>query len=86
MEGTGTTPSQFSATLAASASRSPATILDTIAAITRTARIGLDDSPCLSLPAEAWDEPRLVGECPLCHEPLKFNPFVLDNRDRYPAP
>ena len=64
----------------------PATILDTIAAITRTARIGLDDSPCLSLPAEAWDEPRLVGECPLCHEPLKFNPFVLDNRDRYPAP
>jgi WD40 repeat protein len=64
----------------------PAVILDTIAAITRTARIGPHDSPYLSLPAEAWDEPRLVSECPLCHEPLKFNPFVVDNRDRYPAP
>jgi len=20
------------------------------------------------------------------HEPLKFNPFLVDNRDRYPAP
>ena len=61
---------------------SPSAILDTIAAITRNARLGPDDSPCLKLPAEAWDEPHLLSECLLCHEPLRFNPFVVDNRDR----
>jgi WD40 repeat protein/ABC-type molybdenum transport system ATPase subunit/photorepair protein PhrA len=25
----------------------------------------------------------LLSECPLCHKPLKFNPFIVDNRDRY---
>lgn len=64
----------------------PAAILDTIAATTRTAHLGPDDFPCLGLPAEAWAEPGLLSECPLCHEPLKFNPFVVDNRDQYPAP
>jgi hypothetical protein len=64
----------------------PAVILDTIAAVTRTARLVPDDSTSLGLPAEAWAEPRLLSECPLCHEPLKFNPFVVDNRDRYPVP
>jgi hypothetical protein len=57
-----------------------------IAAITRNAGLAPADSPCGKLPAEAWAEPHLRGECPLCHEPLKFNPFVVDNRDRYPAP
>jgi WD40 repeat protein len=42
-----------------------------------------DHSPCLSLPDEAWEEPRLLSECPKCHKPLKFNPFIVDNRDRY---
>jgi len=35
-----------------------------------------NQSPCLDLPAEAWDEPRLLSACPLCRQPLKFNPFV----------
>jgi WD40 repeat protein len=64
----------------------PAAVLDSITAITRDARLGPNDSPCLNLPAEAWAEPHLLSECPLCHEPLKFNPFVVDNRDRYSAP
>jgi len=33
--------------------------------------------------AVAGEEPRLMSECPLCKKPLKFNPFIVDNRDRY---
>jgi hypothetical protein len=64
----------------------PPAILDTIAAIGCEARHGHDDLPTLGPPAEAWDEPRLLSECPLCHERLQFNPFVVDDQDRYPAP
>jgi WD40 repeat protein len=64
----------------------PDAALDTIAAITRAARLDPADSPCLKLPADAWEDRRLLSQCPLCHEPLKFNPFVVDNRDRHPAP
>ena len=58
-------------------------ILDAIAGITRDARLAPDDSPCLKLPQEAFNDPRLISECPHCHQPLKFNPFVVDNRGRY---
>ena len=60
-----------------------ATVLDVIRGITRAANLTPDQSPCLELPDEAWDEPRLLSECPLCHQPLKFNPFVVDNRERF---
>jgi WD40 repeat protein len=60
-------------------------VLDAIASIARTANLSPDQSPCLALPAEAWDEPRLLSEYPHCHEPLKFNPFIVDNRDRIKA-
>ena len=56
------------------------TILDVIMAIAREANLSSDQSPCLELPAEAWEEPRLLSECPHCHEPLRFNPFIVDNR------
>jgi WD40 repeat protein len=67
------------------ANRFPITkkILALIGALNRDARITPDQSPCLELPDEAWDEPGLLSECPLCHKPLKFNPFIVDNRDRY---
>ncbi len=58
-------------------------ILNVIKAINRNANLSPDQSPCLELPDEAWDEPRLLSECPLCHKPLKFNPFIVDNRGRY---
>ena len=58
-------------------------ILDTIAGITRDARLSPEDSPCLKLPAEAFNDPRLISACPHCHQPLRFNPFVVDNRGRY---
>jgi hypothetical protein len=35
------------------------------------------------LPNDAWDDPRLLSECPQCHKPLRFNPFIVDNRNRY---
>ena len=63
--------------------QTPAAILATIAALTRTARIGRARLPSLRLSAEAWDDPRLLSRCPLCHEPLKFNPFVVDRRKHW---
>jgi hypothetical protein len=56
-------------------------VLDTIRSI--TAHLTLDQSPCLELPREAWDEPRLLSACPHCHKPVKFNPFIVDNRHVY---
>lgn len=58
-------------------------ILEVTRAINREAGLTPDKSPSLELPDEAWDEPRLLSECPLCPKPLKFNPFIVDNRDRY---
>jgi WD40 repeat protein len=58
-------------------------ILNIIKAINPNARISHNQSPYLELPDEAWDEPRLLSECPFCHKPLRFNPFIVDNRDRY---
>lgn len=53
-------------------------ILDTIAGITRDARLSPKDAPCLKLPQEAFNTPHLVSECPHCRNPLRFNPFVVD--------
>jgi hypothetical protein len=46
-----------------------------------TAHLTPDQSPCLALPPEAWDEPRLLSACPHCHKPVKFNPFIVDNQE-----
>jgi WD40 repeat protein len=58
-------------------------ILDVIRAIERNTNLSPDQLPCLELPDEAWEEPELLSECPLCHRPLKFNPFIVDNKGRY---
>ena len=58
-------------------------ILDFIYHINRANNIGPNDSPCLKLPEEVWDEPGLLSQCPKCGKPLKFNPFIVDNRERY---
>lgn len=60
-----------------------ADMLNVIEFSNRRVELSPDDSPCLSLPDEAWKEPRLLLECPLCKKPLRFNPFIVDNRDRY---
>ena len=28
---------------------------------------------------DAWDDPRLISECPVCSKKIKFNPFIVDN-------
>lgn len=58
-------------------------ILQEIRGINLSANLSPDQSPCLELPDEAWEESGLLSECPLCRKPLKFNPFIVDNRDRY---
>jgi WD40 repeat protein len=47
------------------------------------AHIAPDQAPCLELPDEAWDEPRLFSECAHCHDPLRFNPFIVDDKGHY---
>lgn len=58
----------------------PSPVLDAISGIAKNSKLGPGDSPCLKLPDEAWHEPRLLSICSLCHEPLKYNPFVVDSR------
>jgi len=60
----------------------PDNILDLIRSIYRNLGITPDQSSCLHLPDEAWEESGLISECPLCHKPLKFNPFIVDNSDK----
>jgi WD40 repeat protein len=59
-----------------------AEITDAIADIARSASLGPSDSPCLKLPRQVWDDPRLLSECPHCHKPLRYNPFIVDNQDK----
>ncbi len=54
-------------------------ILDVIKTINHDADLSPDQSPCLELPDEAWDDANLLSECSLCHKLLKFNPFIVDN-------
>jgi ankyrin repeat protein/WD40 repeat protein len=61
----------------------PSNILDIIKQINKDNQVGPDDSPCLKLPDEAWDEPKLLFECPKCGGKLKSNPFVVDNKERF---
>ena len=32
------------------------------------------------LPDSAWKDPRLLSQCPKCNKPLRFNPFIVDNK------
>jgi WD40 repeat protein len=50
--------------------------IETIMQIMKEVDIKPDQSPCLDLPDEAWENPALIGECPNCRERLKFNPFI----------
>jgi len=39
------------------------------------------DSPCLKLPAGAWEDPGLISSCPGCWTVLKVNPFIAQGDD-----
>lgn len=55
-------------------------VLNTIEKIAKKAGLKSNQSPCLELPDEAWEEPGLLGNCPNCGERLKFNPFVAGGK------
>jgi WD40 repeat protein len=57
-------------------------ILQTIAGIIKCSNLSPAESPCLQLPDDAWEEPGLFSECPSCHARIRFNPFIVDNRER----
>ena len=54
-------------------------ILDAINAL--CSHLAQDQSPFRNISSEAWEDPHLLSKCPACKLPLKFNPFVVDNRD-----
>jgi WD40 repeat protein len=58
-------------------------VITTIDRIQKQARLPSDSIPCLDLPASAWAEPGLLSHCPYCNKQMRFNPFIVDNRDRY---
>jgi hypothetical protein len=65
----------------------PSEVLAAITAIGRKGGASGDEVSCLTLPDEAWDDPRLRFACPSCGETLRCNPFAADARSRpYPAP
>ena len=82
--GTGTWDEDVTARCGACCARSiaPAAILEVIRAIGASANLPPDHPPCLRLPPEAWNERRLLSACPRCRHPWRFNPFVVDNRER----
>jgi WD40 repeat protein len=61
----------------------PDVMLDAIRSINRSVSLAPGDSPGAKLPSEVWDDPRLRAECERCHQPVRFNPFIVDNRERY---
>jgi hypothetical protein len=54
-------------------------VLEAIAGIGRNVGLSAEQPPCATLPAEAWNEPRLASACPHCRQGVRFNPFVVDN-------
>lgn len=54
----------------------PPSVLTSIEKITQETGLKPEQSPCLELPDEAWEDPGLLGECPKCGGKLRFNPFV----------
>lgn len=61
-------------------------VIDAIREIQRAARLSPADVPSLSVPAEAWADPRLISTCMACCKQLKFNPFLNDFQNRLPRP
>jgi hypothetical protein len=62
------------------------TISENILELIKTSNPDRDLSPnksiCPGLQSGEREDPRLLSECPLCQKPLRFNPFLVDNRNR----
>lgn len=51
-------------------------VIATIESITKRANLKPEQSPCLELTDETWEDLGLLGNLPKCGGELKFNPFV----------
>ena len=58
----------------------PQTVLAAIRDIAERYGLAQESSRRASLPSEALHEPRLLSRCQHCGRPLKFNPYIVDNR------
>jgi len=57
-------------------------VLNAIESIHRNARLTEDALPCCELPEDAWQDARLLADCPACNGPLRFNPFIAGTGQR----
>jgi WD40 repeat protein len=55
-----------------------AAALEAIRSINSILRPG--ESPCLSLPEQAWNESELLSTCGQCRRPVRFQPWIVDFR------
>jgi len=61
-------------------------IVKAIQAIQPKSHISPFESPRLNPHQDVWQDIRLLFDCPNCHKPLRFNPFVVDSkRDEEPS-
>jgi WD40 repeat protein len=58
-----------------------ANVVNAILNLLKRSIIRNNDSPCLKLPDESWEDPGLHGNCPKCGATLKFNPFIAGGDD-----
>lgn len=54
----------------------PATVMTTIEELRANAALSPEQSACLELPVEAWEDAFLIDKCPKCSAALRFNPFI----------
>ena len=58
----------------------PNRIIEAIESICHEFQFSSENSPCLELPYEVWNDKRLVSKCPNCQNKIQFNPYYVDNR------
>jgi hypothetical protein len=56
----------------------PPRVVEAIADVRQRAELAAEQSPALNLPDCAFDDERLLAECPACGRPLRFNPFLVN--------
>ncbi len=56
----------------------PRTVAEAISSFVASSASSFSTSACLTLPDNAWDDPRLSASCRRCSQPLRFNPFIFE--------
>lgn len=59
----------------------PSELLNTISSL--TGHFLPNQSPCMMLPDEVWNDSRLFSPCQNCHKPIRFNPFIAEEEGAF---